>query len=669
MGVRLKSATVILLLCALIMTSLGGCNFSQDRGELITVLIGTHAQSEDDPAWRDGVTGEPAMSPDAIRAAEIALEKVKEELNVQIEWVQYSSDLQQLLLQTVLAGDPYCDLAILWNGVQGNILAQNILQPLDDYADIFQDDPEGQWILVDKSFGSYYLLNRDLLFVNGWPLCYNINYIEAVPALKENGETVYPSDLYKRGEWTWSKFEDYLGKIKAYYAGKTGPVNSSVEIVPFNTNYTYAALMAFHSNGSAVYDGTNMSFDTEDAKDAAEYVDGLITRGLMSCSTASSTSTNAGWLTASDAFRNGETVFTCLARWRMGSTSDVFAERGQSMAVIPFPRPDDVAADDPKYQHLGAVADSVGLMKGVSPEHSRLALEAYKLYKNTYYSAMARVDSISEYMNTAAESEALAFGIDIFHEKIGDDNLEIFRELGTVPGNEFAESIGVQGIWGADILGASIYGVNGMPKYATAIEANKTRIYTRIDNISKALMSGEVVDNVVPGVSKQNSDPIVFPAGTDPATINWSEILKASDNIDGDIDFSKIVIDYSGVDFNTVGTYTNALLGSVQDEAGNEGTGKFTVLVYDKLNTEPPQLTLKEKWDDFDRDIDAATIDWASKVVDSATDADGLDIKSEITADIGWVDVTVPGEYPVEIIANDFAGNETSQIIAVRIKE
>lgn len=690
---------------ALTVVALTGCpGGSGDAGsEKITVVIGTHAQSEDDPRWVDEISGEAAMDPDRLRAAETALEVVSEKLNVDIEWKQYSSDLTKLLLQTVLSGDPYCDLATMWNGVQGTIMNQNILQPLDPYVDeVFfgDDDKDKEWVLVTKSFGSYYLMNRDLLFVNTWPMVYNIDYIEAVPALKENGKTVYPSDLYLSGEWTWNKFEDYLTKIKAYYNGKKGPVNSSNDILPFNTNYTYTALMAFHSNGSVVYDGTNMSFDSAEGKAAAEWLDKMMTKGLISCTSASSTSTNAGWTSHGDKFNDGETVFTNCARWRMDDAGAALAARGESMGIIPFPRPDALPADSEQYQHLSAVADSVGLMKGIDAERSRRAVEAYATYKTEFYKAMAHVDSIDEYMEKQAGSEALAFGVDIFHPQVGDASLQIFRELGSVPNNEFAESIGIQGTWGADILGASIFGVNGTPKYAIAIEANKNKIYEKIDNISKALKKGEVVDDVVPSASKVESSPIVFAHGTNPSKIDWTQIFSAGDNVDGDYEIRKkggklqlrkkidedavdedgnpvpqedwedgrITIDASGVDFNTTGKYTDGIVVTVIDEAGNKGEKKFEAFVYDKDNTVPPTLTLKEELPTLGLDTDTSTVDWAGKFVETAEDVNGVDLKSNVSADVTELDVTVAGVYPVEIYVTDFAGNKTSVAAEIEIK-
>ncbi len=671
MQVKLKSIIATFLVAMMIVPLLSGCDLNQnkqDTGKITVIRIGTHAQQEDDPYWVDEITGTSNMNADRKKAATHALETVKEQLGVELQFLQYSSDLQQLLLQTVLAGDPYCELAILWGGCQGNILSQNILQPLDKYAHIFHDDPDGAWILPQKTFGHYYLMNRDLLYTNTWPICYNISMIEEVPSLKDpDGTTMYPSEMYLRGDWTWSNFKDYLGKIKAYYSGKKAA--SGKDIVAFNTNYTFFGQYALHSVGAGVYDGEAMKFATEEGIEACEYVDELMTAELVTCSTASKSTPNSGWLTASDAFQNGETVFTNCARWRMGTASSILAERGESMAVIPFPYPDGTDSSDPDYRHLNPMADSVGLLRGIDEKTSALALEAYKMYKVEYYKAMAGVNSIDEYMVEQADDEALNFGIDIFHPEIGDQNLQIWIEFGKEPANEYSESCGVMWTW-SDILGKSVYGIDGFPKYRTAVEANKESIYKKLEDIGAAVNSAGAIDAVKPSVSRKGV--IAIAQGTDPATINWGKYIGASDNADGEYKVDKIKFEYDAEIFKTVGTYEGGIKASVTDKSGNVGEGTFTVMVYNPDNTTPPTLQPKDVVPEITLNTDVSTINWGD-YVEWAKDADGLDISTNITADTGWLDVTVETDgkepYPVDIVATDFAGNEVYATIYVAVKK
>lgn len=669
MRIRFKPLIAALLGVAMAVPLLGGCtgNRNNDTGELKVIRIGTHAQSEDDPYWVDSITGLPAMDADRKKAAEIALTKVKEELNVEIQFHQYSSDLTQLLLQTVLAGDPYCELAILWGGVQGTILSQNVLQPLDDYAHIFHDDPDGKWILPQKTFGHYYLMNRDLLFSNTWPISYNITMLEEIPSLKdENGRTIYPSDLYFSGEWTWSRFKDYISKVKQYYTGKKAA--SGADIVAFNTNFTFFGLFALHSVGAGVYDGATMSFDSNAAIEACEFVDELFTSELVMCSNSQrGVKADAGWLNATEAFLRGETVFSNTARWRMDDCSMALASRGESMGVIPFPYPDGTnphTDENSTYRHVTPMADSVGLMRGIDAETSKIALEAYKKYKVEFYKAYAQVDSIATYMEERASADALTFGVDIFHPEVGEQNLAIWKEFGAEAANEYAEACAVQDTW-SGIFGRSIYGVNGSPKYRTAVQAYKQEIFKKLETIGEAVNSAGAIDAVAPSISRK--EVIAVPDGTNPKDIDWSKYLSASDNADGEYEVDKIKIDWSEVDFSTVGTYENALKASVTDNGGNVGNNSFTVLVYRKDNTAAPSLVPKDVVPEVDRNKDVSEINWG-QYVEMAKDADDIDISGNISADTGWLDVTVAGEYDVDLVATDYVGNTVEATIRVKVK-
>ncbi|MGN1098004.1 MAG: hypothetical protein ACI4SS_03805, partial [Clostridia bacterium] len=90
---RLKALLAASMAAALTVTVLTGCpgDTEETSGEALTIVIGTHAQSEDDPRWVDEISGEAAMDPDRLRAAETALEIVSDKLNVNIEWKEYSS--------------------------------------------------------------------------------------------------------------------------------------------------------------------------------------------------------------------------------------------------------------------------------------------------------------------------------------------------------------------------------------------------------------------------------------------------------------------------------------------------------------------------------------------------------------------------------------------------
>ncbi|MGM9551127.1 MAG: hypothetical protein ACI3XA_02615 [Clostridia bacterium] len=726
------------LMATMAVSLFSGCETEEKASAAVvdTIYIGHHYQPEDDPYWVSEITGEGVMDPVKQKAAIAALETVKEKLGVDIKWKQWTSSVTQECLQTVLAGDPYCHIAILSNGFQGRVMVQNVLQPLDDYMDIFEEE-DYQWLTMSKTFGHYYLLNRDLLYITDWPIVYNATMLEAIPEFKEeDGTTLYPCEMYERGEWTWDNFRWYLETIQKYYAGKKAP--SGADIVPYDARYYYTAIQAIHSSGGYVYDGEGMNFDSAAAIEGAEYLADLMEDGLISCCVSSfGKNAGAGYLQSVEKFARGECVFTNCARWKMGSSSTTLAERGESMGIIFFPRPDnvefkeynnDVHLDDNyKYNIAISCADSVGLLRGFSEEESRLALEAYAMYRTEFYKNYGRVNSIAEYRETMAESEAVAFGIDIFHEEIGDKNLEIFKLLGSLKENEFCEGMNIHEKWGINIFGRSVYAVNGATKYAVFVKANGRNVSDALNDIQNALKGSGAVDSTQPGVSQANSGIIAFAQGTDPRTVNWGAMFTASDNVDGayeikqeeyegkdaegntvtmygdiyikpsvilteegaegeeaepeflpnrmsvEYEYSETVNDagevsVTGINFDKVGKYEKGITVKVTDSQGNTKEAVFTAYIYDEHGKVAPTLKLKEELGSVALNADTSTVKWADLFVEEALDENGIDIKSFVSADVRELDVTQKGKYPVVIYVEDFAGNRTEIEIEVEVK-
>ena len=71
--------------------------------------------------------------------------------------------------------------------------------------------------------------------------------------------------------------------------------------------------------------------------------------------------------------------------------------------------------------------------------------------------------------------------------------------------------------------------------------------------------------------------------------------------------------------------------------------------------------------DDFGFEEDTAEINWLD-FVDSAVDADEINIAQNVTADLSTLDTTTPGEYEVELTVTDFAGNETSEVVVITVE-
>ena len=658
--------TAVIIAC-LSFSACGGKNDNAGNNGGPTVVRIAHNYPQDmDPAWRDPVTGEPFIGQEDLSARVYAEQQVLEKLNVKIEWVDYmQGDLSEILLRTVLAGDPLGELVRCIYAVEGTLLGQNVLQPLDDFADIF-DDEDSSWMFLGKVYGHNYFLNDRLRPGNDAPLLYNIGMLNRVPALKENGKTVLPVDLWLEGKWTWSVFEDYLQKIHNYYAQLEG------DVIAYGANYSHAAQMAIHSNGVSVYGDKGLEFDSPAAKEAVAYIERLMSRNLIRArDIVPGTSTipldaDQWW------FRDGTSVFANILQHHGMYIINSFNERGDTIGIVPFPRPDRMEPDDPDYGQLVDAKDSYIVPRGISKEMAELALRAFREYIVSYHKKMAGSDRALDYLQSdavARSSALLRSVLDVTNEDYGDKLIAAWNFLGLDPHvNEHVKNTGLWQVWNNDILGDSLYRVNGASSYAVQVEAKMPVINEIMNNMQKAIGSTEFIDNIPPRFIDVGGAGMVFPVGTNPAAINWNLFFTISDNVDNTFDFADIVADLSRVNFDKPGRYENAATFSIRDSSGNEGKTERAVVVFDAANTTAPSLVIKGGFRNIAVNENTDNINWRGDFVESATDKDGLDIRDSVFADLSQLNTTLAGSYTVTLFVRDYAGNEVSAEITVDVR-
>ncbi|MGL4736037.1 MAG: hypothetical protein ACRCW2_01165 [Cellulosilyticaceae bacterium] len=677
---RWKKLSALLLACPMI---LAGCTTSGTKGGSEEAVQAANTQQEEgvskekgapkivtmgnpgivDPRYRDPVTGESPLPADELHAAEKALQAVMDELNVDLQFVQYPGRPDEVLLQSVLAGDPIADLVYMWIGSQGTVLTQNVLQPLDDYAYIFEGEHE--WMLWDEVAGSRFFVNSNITFTPWWPLIYNIDYIEQVDALKVDGETVYPTDLFLDGRWTWSVFEDYLAKIDAHFANSKAPVRPEKRIEAYQTDYREAVLQATYANGSSIYGKDGLQVATPETKESVAYVKKLMDKGLLTCQLWQEGNAEPGWVANCINFQNGETVFTNSEGWRIPNAAQGAAERGESIGMVPFPRADAIPAGDPRYQQAGTAADCVGVLKGVSPEQTELALKTYAVYYSTYYKELCGGETALDYKGFKAETMAADLGLDIFHPVVGADILETFNWMAdNIEINDYSQLTDVYYKQFMPFLGDSFYGYNGVPQYDVAIEMQKGVFDDYINNILTIVQSNEIRDNIAPKFKALQT--AAFPVGTDPSTIAWAEYLSVTDGVDGDLDMETATIDVSATDFGVVGLYEKGTVGTIKDKSGNEGKANVNMVIYDIDHTEAPTIIFKEEARKLALDEETSEIKW-NDFIEVAVDKDGLDLKKTVEADLSELDTATAGKYNVAITVTDYIGNKTTQALEVEV--
>ena len=423
------------------------------KGEPVLIRISHPEVQWVDPNYIDPITGGYYMGAAERNARLYAEQQVLEKLNVKLSWEPYLNwDTSQNFLRSVLADDPLAEL-VFFSGGSG-LLAQNALQPLDDYSHYFEDE-DSSWLLMDKMFGHNYFLVENLRQGPKSPLCYNIGILNRVPALKENGKTVLPVDLWMEGKWTWSVFEDYLQKIRDFY-GTQSP------IYPYGLNFD-TALMALHANGASVYGPNGLEVDSPEAKEAITWLERLISRNLLYAPYAKP-GYHIGQSELSRAeeqtkFRLGELAFVNVRTWgdvfepslQGGFTlAASFNERGDTMGVVPFPRPDRMGPDDPDYRQLNDVENSYGILRGVSPEMTDLTIRAFKEYMLSYYKEMAGSERALDYLQSeeSARASALANFFDVTNDDYGDKMVAAWQYMGSgdnMKPNEYLRIVGLMG--------------------------------------------------------------------------------------------------------------------------------------------------------------------------------------------------------------------------------
>lgn len=648
-------------------TDSDGTDTGTSSGEPIVIKWGHNWTREMDTSFIDPVTGEPSLGEEELNARKYAEQQVLEKYNVKIEFVQYPTDLTECILQSVLAGDPIADIVRVTNGSQGQVLAQNVLQPIDEYADLFSD-PDDSWMYWGKVYGHNYFLNNVMRFGGNDLLCYNIGMLKKVEALKVNGKTKYPADYFVEGNWTWSVFEDYLQKINDHFKQEWDGYRA------YQTDYRTAALDAIYANGGEVYGDSGLGMNTDQAKVAVSFIDSLVQKGLMFSENQYNSNADVVGLMDTWRFQWGHSAFVNLPQWLAGDMVQQFADRGDAMGYVPFPRPDGVAADDPSYRQLNDATDCYAIPKGVPKDRAELAIKVFKEYTSSFHKKMANSDKAMDYVKSeaSARNAAVRLNLDITNEEYGANIFKAFQYLSedkNIAVNDYTKMAGVYDIWSHDILGNSLYGVNGAPKYAVQVEAKANEVNDLMNNYASVLSSTAIVDNVKPKFTTVEGLKLEFAAGTDPATVDWKQFDTAADNLDGELDMANATIDYSEIDFSKVGKYDGKLHYTIKDAAGNEGRDDKAVIIYDGNNTTPPTLVVKaaDAYRTIKLNEDTSQINWKDDFVDSASDKDGLDIKGTVAADLSELDTTTEGEYNVALTVTDYAGNTATETIVVKV--
>lgn len=681
-----KRLCVVALLVLSLFLSFGNAALAQSEG-LTKIRVSFWWTAGDDPSYRDPATGEhPDTMPTALRQARLkALETVKQKLGVQLEFVQYSLDLRQQILQTVLAGDPVGEIVGMWGGSQGTVLNQNVLQDLTPHLDAFGE--EAFWLV-----GPMNLYGKVLGFaqypMSGfpvWPLVYNIDYLKECTTLEngyadENGNIILPAQLWQEGRWDWPTFKDYLSKVKAYYydQGRIGGTRGRV-IHAYEEDYrqAYNSLMAANGEFIVRPDGT-LGVNSEASIETIEFLQDLMREEIMWAETYDDGYT-PGWTWNGNNFSSGETVFTSMPHWLMDSAVSSLTAQGEEMGMVPWPVGPKVKADPDRYQYHVPYfgGNTMGIAKGIDAETAKLAIQAWAMYNAETFKNLGHANT-QEYLDAENRLTAIKY-FPVADELYGESLVAAYSDWMSNFVFDSGEMLGV-----IEPLHNTVAQLIANPSSnaRTRIEEEMPRYEQAISGLRRTLEGDAIVDNQAPVVSLIQGKELVFAVGTDLSKIDWSAHFEAYDiGQDKAFSIADVVFGFDKVD-NTNANNTSKLALTATDRFGNKTTAEHTVIFFNPDEEVEPVIELVAQGGiTFNLDQNISSVSWTDYVkaydkivlVDGTVlkDASGaeqvFDLNSRLQIDLSQLDVSTPGVYPVVFSVTDLAGNETTLEIEVEV--
>ena len=459
---RLNIMWVLLVIgiTALIASACASSAEARWDGPVTTIYIG-HNWPIEMAVHRDDASDLSRVERENMVARRNAERDVLNRMGVRIEWVQYG-DLNEEIPNGTSAGQKL-DLVRIVGLQQAHLISSNLIQPIDQFAHLFEDD-ESAWMFWPQVFGNNYFINNILRIGADAPLVYNIGMLNQVPALQEGGRTVLPVHLWQQGRWTWSEFENYLQKVHDHWTAEWEGR------MAWGSNHTTAALLAIHSNGGHIYNENGLGFASDEAKEAVAFIDRLMARRLLR-----NPDIRAGTSVQDDhsdqwRFQWGHSVFASLQQWLAGGMVDSFNERRERMGIVPFPRPDWKDANDPLYRQVNDARDAYGVPFNVDSERAELAIRAFREYTIAYYRRISGSNNALDYVKSDQGLRAAAgrMFIDTANRDYGPAMLEALRYLGSDHQiNEYAKNVGIWDFWGTAVLGDSLYHISPASSYET----------------------------------------------------------------------------------------------------------------------------------------------------------------------------------------------------------
>lgn len=200
-------------LCAAMLMGMTACGGKTEEKETRVIKIGTWYDMYYD-STHTNIHDNPNVSDEEIAQAQLdAVRAVEKKYGVKVEYVNLTYDgIKESINTSILAGTPDCDIyqVELTFGIPAALkgYAMNLEDIVGSDSDIMTDQKVFKPIELGAKKGIYLFRNNslDLTLDNTYMLAFNKQMLDDVGL--EN-----PNELYKKGEWTWEKWREYLLKL------------------------------------------------------------------------------------------------------------------------------------------------------------------------------------------------------------------------------------------------------------------------------------------------------------------------------------------------------------------------------------------------------------------------------------------------------------------------
>ncbi|MGN0240058.1 MAG: ABC transporter substrate-binding protein [Candidatus Weimeria sp.] len=205
------------------------------------------------PSWTDGDKAE-------------KLKEVEKKWNCKIEWDNLGWDgIIDSINKSIPSGKPDCDIYLSDPQFGIPAASKGLAMKISDYA------PENADVLnKHKVFTPLTVKgNSDYLFYLSSTIPQAATYMIYNATMVKNAGLEYPEELAQKGEWTWSKFEEYAKKLtngKVYGYGSSFP-------------WTAAGFLA--SNNAELTTSEKEGLSSDASKETFEFLKELYDKGYM----------------------------------------------------------------------------------------------------------------------------------------------------------------------------------------------------------------------------------------------------------------------------------------------------------------------------------------------------------------------------------------------------